>query len=31
MEQLIAAFPQNIQQAFEAAKELTFSKPTDKI
>lgn len=31
MEQLIAAFPQNIQQAFEAAKELTFSKPTDRI
>ena len=31
MEQLIAAFPQNIKQAFKAAKELTFSKPTDRI
>jgi len=31
MEHLIAAFPQNILQAFDAAKKLTFSKPENKI
>lgn len=31
MEQLIAAFPQNILQAAQAAEKLNFSQPKNKI